>query len=80
MPGLTTKVTYVKGTDIDGTDADANGGYAGFYGEDGEHSETDIDIKYVVQDGPAKDLSVRLRQAFHYANEDQGEGTCMSSA
>lgn len=74
VPGLTTKVTYVKGTDIDGTDADANGGYAGFYGEDGEHSETDIDIKYVVQDGPAKDLSVRLRQAFHYANEDQGEG------
>lgn len=74
VAGLTTKITYVKGTDIDGTDADANGGYAGLYGEDGEHSETDIDIKYVVQDGPAKDLSVRLRQAFHYANDDQGEG------
>lgn len=74
VSGLTTKITYVKGTDIDGTDADVNGGYAGLYGEDGEHSETDIDIKYVVQDGPAKDLSVRLRQAFHYANDDQGEG------
>lgn len=74
VPGLTTKVTYVKGTDIDGTDADVNGGYVGYYGADGEHSETDIDIKYVVQEGPAKDLSIRLRQAFHYANDDQGEG------
>jgi imipenem/basic amino acid-specific outer membrane pore len=74
VPGLTTKVTYVKGSDIDGTDADVNGGYVGYYGEDGEHSETDIDIKYVVQEGPAKDLSVRLRQAFHYANGEQGEG------
>lgn len=74
VPGLTTKVTYVKGTDIDGTDADVNGGYFDYYGADGEHSETDIDIKYVVQEGPAKDLSIRLRQAFHYANDDQGEG------
>ncbi|MFG0381427.1 OprD family porin [Pseudomonas sp. zbq_18] len=74
VPGLTTKVTYVKGTDIDGTDADVNGGYVDYYGADGEHSETDIDIKYVVQEGPAKDLSIRLRQAFHYANDDQGEG------
>ena len=28
----------------------------------------------MVQEGPAKDLSIRLRQAFHYANDDQGEG------
>ena len=62
IPGLTTKVTYVKGSDIDGTDADVNGGYVGYYGEDGKHSETDIDIKYVVQEGPAKDLSARLHQ------------------
>lgn len=74
VPGLTTKINYVKGSDIDGTDADVNGGYVGYYGADGEHSETDIDIKYVVQEGPAKDLSIRLRQAFHYANDDQGEG------
>lgn len=74
IPGLTTKVTYVKGSDIDGTDADSEGGYFEYYGADGEHRETDIDIKYVIQDGPAKDLSIRLRQAFHRANADQGEG------
>jgi imipenem/basic amino acid-specific outer membrane pore len=74
VPGLTTMATYVKGTDVDGTKADVNGGYAGLQGKDGEHTETNLDIKYVVQEGPAKDLSVRLRQAFHYANADQGEG------
>ena len=31
-------------------------------------------FKYVVQDGPAKDLSFRIRQAWHRANADQGEG------
>ncbi|UUY08228.1 OprD family porin [Pseudomonas sp. J452] len=74
VPGLTTMVTYVEGYDIDGTDADVNGGYAGLQGEDGEHQETDLDIKYVIQEGAAKDLSIRLRQAFHYANDDQAEG------
>lgn len=74
VPGLTTMATYVKGTDVDGTDADINGGYAGLQGEDGEHHETNLEAKYVVQEGAAKDLSIRLRQAFHYANADQGEG------
>lgn len=74
VPGLTTSVNYVQGSNIDGTHADPNGGYVGFYGEDGKHSETDIGITYVIQDGPAKDLSIRLRQFFHNANADQGEG------
>lgn len=74
VPGLTTKVTYVKGTDIDGTKADPNGGYVDFAGADGEHRETNIDIKYVIQEGPAKDLSVRLRQAIHRANADEYGG------
>ncbi|WP_339082728.1 OprD family porin [Pseudomonas sp. TMP9] len=74
VPGLTTMATYVKGTGVDGTDADVLGGYAGLQGKGGKHSETNLDIKYVFQDGPAKDLSVRFRQAFHYANDAQGEG------
>jgi len=28
----------------------------------------------VVQEGPAKDLSIRLRQAFHRANADEYGG------
>ncbi|MCO6057203.1 OprD family porin [Pseudomonas sp. MOB-449] len=74
VPGLTFMATYVKGEDIDGTKADPLGGYAGLYGADGEHHETNLDLKYVVQEGAAKDLSFRARQAFHRANADQGEG------
>ncbi|MBC9251733.1 porin [Pseudomonas alcaligenes] len=75
VPGLTTMATYVKGTDIDGSDMDADSGYTYLgYGNDGEHHETDLEAKYVVQEGAAKDLSIRLRQAFHYANADQAEG------
>ncbi len=51
-----------------------NSAYAGLYGADGEHHETNLEAKYVVQNGPAKDLSFRARQAWHRANADEGEG------
>ena len=73
VPGLSFMARYINGTGIDGSHADADGAYAGLYGEDGSHHETDLEAKYVVQGGPAKDLSFRLRQAFHRANADQGE-------
>lgn len=73
-PGLTAMAKYTKGTDIDGTHADPTGGYAGYYGNDGAHWERDFDIKYVVQSGAAKDLAIRLRQATHRGNSDQGDG------
>ena len=73
VPGLSFMARYINGTGIDGSHADADGAYAGLYGEDGSHHETDFEAKYVVQAGPAKDLSFRLRQAFHRANADQGE-------
>ncbi|MBH1968441.1 MAG: OprD family porin [Pseudomonadales bacterium] len=74
VPGLSFMTRYVKGWDIDGSNASTNGAYAGLYGEDGKHHETNVEAKYVVQAGPAKDLSFRIRQAWHRANTDQGEG------
>ncbi|HWH86931.1 MAG TPA: OprD family porin [Pseudomonas sp.] len=79
VPGLSFMVRYVKGWDIDGTGLSDNSQYrtrtgAPLYGEDGEHHETNFEAKYVVQSGPAKDLSFRIRQAWHVANDDQGEG------
>lgn len=74
VPGLSFMTRYVKGWDIDGSNAPTNGAYAGLYGEDGKHHETNVEAKYVVQAGPAKDLSFRIRQAWHRANTDQGEG------
>ena len=61
-------MSYALGTKAVGTD------YEGLYGEDGKHHETNVEAKYVLQDGPAKDLSFRIRQSWHRANADQGEG------
>ncbi|WP_171894101.1 OprD family porin [Pseudomonas aeruginosa] len=74
VPGLTFMVRYINGKDIDGTKVDSSSSYAGLYGEDGKHHETNLEAKYVVQAGPAKDLSFRIRQAWHRANADEGEG------
>lgn len=69
VPGLSFHTRYIKGTDIDGSKA---GGAYAWYGNtsdgqhwDRDHWERDIDVRYVVQSGPAKDLSMRLRHATH---------------
>lgn len=74
VPGLSFMVRYVNGWNIDGTNTPANSAYAGLYGADGKHHETNVEAKYVIQTGPAKDLSFRIRQAWHSANTDEGEG------
>jgi len=79
VPGLSFMTRYVKGWDIDGTGLADNSVYRKsngdpLYGADGKHNETNFEAKYVVQTGPAKDLSFRIRQAWHQANADQGEG------
>ncbi|GAB7532342.1 OprD family porin [Pseudomonas sp. 3A(2025)] len=74
VPGLSFMTRYIRGTDIDGTKTPTNSAYAGLYGADGEHRETNVEAKYVLQSGPAKDLSFRIRQSWHRANADQGEG------
>ena len=74
VPGLSFMARYVNGWNIDGTNAPAGGSYVNVYGKDGKHHETNFEAKYVVQSGPAKDLSFRIRQAWHTANADEGEG------
>ncbi|WP_311969779.1 OprD family porin [Pseudomonas baltica] len=53
-PGLTFGARFVDGQNIDM----GNGAEAG-------ERETDLDLKYVIQSGTAKDLSLRMRQAFY---------------
>ncbi|BCG26338.1 porin D [Pseudomonas tohonis] len=68
VPGLSFMARYITGDDIDGTKMDPNGVYAGnFGGDDEKHWERDLEAKYVVQEGSAKDLSFRVRQATHRA-------------
>lgn len=64
VPGLSFMSRYVSGDHIDDShyDGGANGAY-GRYGSDGKRWERDIEARYVVQSGKAKDLSVRVRQA-----------------
>ena len=81
FPGLTFMSRYVTGRGIDGTHAPQGGAYNPFdpdtgqfvpqQGDGGRHWERDIDLHYVVQSGPAKDLSVKLSHVTHRANSAQ---------
>lgn len=81
IPGLKFMTRYVTGRGIDGTHAPQGGAYNPFdadsgqyqpqQGRGGRHWERDIDLHYVVQSGPAKDLSVQLSHVSHRANNAQ---------
>lgn len=81
IPGLNFMTRYVSGSHIDGTHAPKGGAYNPFdaesgdyqpqQGSGGKHWERDIDLKYVVQSGAAKNLSVQLSHVTHRANEAQ---------
>ncbi len=57
---------YVRGSDID---AGTKGAYDT---QNGKNWERDIEAKYVLQSGVAKDLSFRLRQATYRAEDSVG--------
>ncbi|WP_417775757.1 OprD family porin [Stutzerimonas xanthomarina] len=59
VSGLSFMTRYVAGSNIDMP-----------VGPDAEESEWDIEAKYVFQEGPAKDLSLRVRQAFYQATNN----------
>jgi hypothetical protein len=66
MPGLTSTVSYTRGTmDLTKATTAADSGYSYYNadGKDAKHWERDLDLKYVVQSGTAKNLGVRLRWA-----------------
>jgi imipenem/basic amino acid-specific outer membrane pore len=79
IPGLSFMARYVTGRGIDGSHAPQGGAYTPFdsgtyqpqQGTGGRHWERDLDLHYVVQSGPAKDLSVQLSHVTHRANSAQ---------
>ncbi|MEB6592242.1 MULTISPECIES: OprD family porin [Pseudomonas] len=58
VPGLTFMTRYVRGSGAT-TETTSNG----------KEWERDIDVKYVLQEGPAKDLSFRVRQATYRSSD-----------
>ncbi|UCZ83567.1 OprD family porin [Pseudomonas sp. L5B5] len=75
LPGLTSGLSYSRG-ELDLTKVDPGSrGYAKWYSADGKHAkhwERDLDIKYVVQGGKAKDLAVRLQWATNRGGNGYG--------
>ncbi len=56
VPGLSFMARYIKGDNISAGDSE------------GKEHEFDFESKYVMQEGPAKDLSFRLRSAIYRAS------------
>lgn len=75
VPGLTSAVSYSRGTlDLTKIDPDSRG-YASYYnaeGKNAKHWERDLDLRYVVQGGKAKDLAVRLQWATNRGGNGYG--------
>lgn len=81
LSGLTITTAYVRGSRINGTSAPRGGAYNAFdpatdtyhamQGKGGRHWERDVEVRYVVQSGPAKDLSLTVAHVSHRANTAQ---------
>ncbi|MBS7661402.1 OprD family porin [Pseudomonas lalucatii] len=74
VPGLTLMARYIRGDNIDSSDADPLSGFFDAAATNEKHWERDLEAKYVVQDGAAKDLSLRVRQATHRGSSNQIDG------
>ncbi|MFL1526259.1 OprD family outer membrane porin [Pseudomonas sp. O230] len=72
IPGMTLSAKHVRGDDIDGTKVDESSAYFGFYGKSEKEHETDVAAQYIVQAGPAKDLTAKLFQSWHSGDDSVG--------
>ncbi|OOV93374.1 OprD family porin [Pseudomonas sp. MF4836] len=69
VPGLSFMTRYIRGSNVTVRDED------GTPGSDGTEHEWDLEAKYVLQEGPAKDLSFRLRNAIYRGSNADYRGT-----
>ncbi|OHC27492.1 MAG: hypothetical protein A2Y50_02495 [Pseudomonadales bacterium RIFCSPLOWO2_12_59_9] len=67
VPGLTFMALYVTGSGADSNKSDVYNNYIGDT-RGGEEWEQNFEAKYVLQEGPAKDLSLRLRESVYRSN------------
>ncbi|MEA9995920.1 OprD family porin [Pseudomonas sp. 10B1] len=77
VPGLSFMTRYVYGWNIDYSKINPDGGYGGYFNAtatDARHHETNLEAKYVVQTGPVKNLSFRIRQSWHQGDAAQLDG------
>ena len=73
-PGLSAGLAYTRGSGIDNSHLNAvYANYLGYSGVNGKHWERDLLVRYTVQQGAAKNLSLQLRYGVHRTNKAQGE-------
>jgi len=71
-PGLNVMAKHVRGYEVNGTHLPDDSAYLGLYGKSEEERETNIIAEYVVQSGPAKDLSAKIIQSWHSGSASTG--------
>lgn len=64
MPGLSFHARYIRGSKANGDRLAAGSPYA-YYAQGERHWERDLEMRYVVPSGRAKNLSLRVRYATH---------------
>ncbi|RON80882.1 OprD family outer membrane porin [Pseudomonas fluorescens] len=72
FPGLSFMGRHVYGYDIHSSPNEHYGAWAN--ADDASHKELDLEARYVIQSGPAKDMSFRLRRGMHNAIGGQPDG------
>lgn len=71
VPGLALMARYIRGTGGDGSHIGADSMYSGRYPAGAKHWEQNLEARYVVQSGAAKNLSLRVRHAVHRGNGNE---------
>lgn len=74
VPGLSFMARYAHGDHIKAAREGSVYYNAGFTESGASHNETNVEAKYVIQEGPVKDLSFRTRLAWHNASGGQIDG------
>ena len=72
VPGLTLMAKHIRGYDIDGSHVGSDSAYFGLYGKSEKEWETNLSAQYVVQSGPAKELSTKFIQSWHSGDDSTG--------
>ena len=73
VPGLSFMARYIRGTGGDGSHIN-QGMYQNRFQAGAKHWEHNLEARYVVQSGAAKDLSLRVRHAIARGNSNDSRG------
>ncbi len=74
LPGLSLHALHARGRAGASASSAAESIYAGLYGRDGRHRESDLGFAYRVKAGPLAGLALRASQAWHRGNASYLDG------